>query len=198
MALRNLGPLGMKWLKILHILLAILFLGGILSSFTLTLWLDLSAFDEVYVTYKNLLRISDNVVRYGAQGTLLVGIVYGMFTTWGFFKHTWLIVKWLIFTVQTVLGIFIVDHLMVANMALLESEGSAALRDPIFLYNHHFRQSIVVVQIVLTLVILMISGLKPWRSKSSNSKPAQRSTYRVAEGALMEMKQKSGNRAGSG
>ena len=63
MAIRNLGPLGMKWLKILHILLAILFLGGILSSFTLTLWLDLSAFDEVYVTYKNLLRISDNVVR---------------------------------------------------------------------------------------------------------------------------------------
>lgn len=192
MAIRKLGPLGMKWLRILHILLAILFLGGILSSFTLTLWLDLSAFDEVYVTYKNLLLISDNIVRYGAQGTLLVGIVYGVFTTWGFFKHTWLIVKWLIFTVQTVLGIFIVDHLMVANMALLESEGSAALRDPIFLYNHHFRQSIVVVQIVLTLVVLVISGLKPWRAQSSKPKPTPRGAYRSAAGALMEAKPKSG------
>lgn len=184
MALRNLGPLGMKWLKILHILLAILFLGGILSSFTLTVWLDLSAFDEVYITYKNLLLISDNIVRYGAQGTLLVGIVYGAFTTWGFFKHRWLTVKWLIFTVQTVLGIFLVDHLMVANMALLESEGSAALHDPSFLYNHHFRQSIVVVQIVLTLVILIISGLKPWRSQSSNAKPTVRGSYTPAEEVL--------------
>lgn len=186
MALRNLGPLGMKWLKILHILLAILFLGGILSSLTLTLWLDLSAFAEVYVTYRNLLLISDHVVRYGAQGTLLVGIVYGAFTTWGFFKHRWLTVKWIIFTVQTVLGIFIVDHLMVANMALLTSEGSAALRDPIFLHNHLFRQTIVVVQIVLTLLILIISGLKPWRTKSSAAKPKLRSNYTPAEGAFHE------------
>lgn len=189
MAIRKLGPLGMKWLKILHILLAILFLGGILSSFTLTVRLDLAAFDEVYVTYKNLLLISDNIVRYGAQGTLLVGIVYGLFTTWGFFKHTWLTVKWLIFTVQTVLGIFIVDHLMVANMALLESEGRAALRDPIFLYNHHFRQSIVVVQIGLTLFVLVISGLKPWRPKRSNPKPTLHSN-RAAADTYLSIQQK--------
>ena len=186
MAIRKLGPLGMKWLKILHILLAILFLGGILSSLTLTLWLDLSAFAEVYVTYRNLLLISDHVVRYGAQGTLLVGVVYGAFTTWGFFKHRWLTVKWIIFTIQTVLGIFLVDHLMVANMALLKSEGSAALRDPIFLHNHLFRQTIVVVQIVLTLLILIISGLKPWRAKSSTAKPKLRSNYTPAEGAFHE------------
>lgn len=187
MAIRKLNPMGMKWLKILHILLAILFLGGILSSFTLTLQLDLSAFDEVYVTYKNLLLISDNVVRYGAQGTLLVGVLYGMFTTWGFFKHTWLTVKWIIFAVQTVLGIFIVDHLMVANMALLDDKGSAALRDPIFLHNHFFRQYIVVVQIVLTIVVLIISGLKPWRTPNRNPKPKARSSYTPTAGVLMDI-----------
>lgn len=184
MTLRKLGPTAMKWLKILHILLAILFLGGILSSFTLTLWLDLSAFDEVYVTYKNLLLISDHIVRYGAQGTLLVGIIYGAFTTWGFFKHRWLTVKWLIFTVQTMLGIFVVDHLMVANLALLASEGRAAIHDPSFLHNHALRQYVVIVQIVLTLFVLIISGLKPWRPKSSATKPKAHSTSAGTEGTL--------------
>lgn len=189
MARRNLGPLGMKWLKILHILLAILFLGGILSSFTLTLGLDLTAFDEVYVTYKNLLLISDHIVRYGAQGTLLVGIVYGTFTTWDFFKHRWLTVKWIIFTVQTILGIFVVDHLMVANMALLASEGRAAIHDPSFLHNHYLRQAIVVVQIVLTLFVLVISGLKPWRPKSSKPKPNLHSNPAAAD-TLIGIQQK--------
>ena len=110
-----------------------------------------------------------------------------MFTTWGFFKHTWLTVKWIIFAVQTVLGIFIVDHLMVANMALLDDKGSAALRDPIFLHNHFFRQYIVVVQIVLTIVVLIISGLKPWRTPNRNPKPKARSSYTPTAGVLMDI-----------
>ena len=187
MARRNLGPLGMKWLKILHILLAILFLGGILSSFTLTLWLDLAAFDEVYITYQNLLLISDHIVRYGAQGTLLVGIIYGAFTTWGFFKHRWLTVKWIIFTVQTMLGIFVVDHLMVANMALLASEGRAAIHDPSFLHNHALRQYVVIVQIVLTLFVLVISGLKPWRPQSSTLRPKTHNNSAPAKSAVNRM-----------
>ncbi len=44
----------LKWLKMLHILLIVLFLGGILSSFALTLNLNLSNFDDVYMTYKSL------------------------------------------------------------------------------------------------------------------------------------------------
>ncbi|MFN8440154.1 MAG: DUF2269 family protein [Caldilineaceae bacterium] len=159
----------MKWLKIVHIFLSILFLGGILSSFMLTLGMDLTNYAAVFASYKSIVLISDHIVRYGGVGNLLLGVIYGAFTTWGFFKHRWLTVKWIIFVGQTLVGIVIVDGLMVSNMLLLETQGAAALSNPVFLHDHYLRQAVVVVQILLTLFILVISGLKPWRSKKKGA-----------------------------
>lgn len=162
--MRKLGPAGLKWLKTAHIVLVALFFGGILSSVALNSWLNLSApIDDVAITYKNLVVISDQVVRYGAQGTLLVGLLYGIFTNWGFFKYKWVAVKWVVFLAQTVIGIFVVDKLMMANVAILENEGAMALSNPAFIQNHSFRQLVVSAQIVLTLFLILISVFKPWQ-----------------------------------
>ena len=166
------GANGMKWLKIVHIFLSILFFGGILSSFTLNFGLNLADFDTVYATYRSLILISDNIVKWGAIGNLLLGFVYGALTTWGFFKHKWLTAKWIVYVTQTVLGIVLVDRLMVSNMLLLKTQGVAALTNPVFLHDHYLRQAVVVVQILLTLFILIVSGLKPWRNKAKQGSGA--------------------------
>src|ERR1041385_6930711 len=144
------SSLGLKILKMLHMFLIVLFLGGILSSFALLMKLDLSKYDDVYAAYKTFNLISDDIVKIGAQGTILLGAVYGFFTRWGFIKHKWLAVKWLLFIAQTFIGILVVDKLMVANTALLEAEKSMALSDPVFLHNHYLRLGVVVAQIGLT------------------------------------------------
>ena len=77
------GSLGLKILKMLHMFLIVLFLGGILSSFALLMKLDLSKYDDVYAAYKTFNIISDSVVKIGAQGTIVLGAVYGFFTRWG-------------------------------------------------------------------------------------------------------------------
>ena len=159
------GSPGLKFLKILHLLLIVLFLGGILSSLALLLGLDLSNYDEVYLTYKNFNVISDHIVKIGAQGTILLGLVYGFFTRWGFVKHKWLGVKWLLFIAQTFIGILVVDKLMVANLALLETEKILALSNPIFIHNHYVRLYVVLAQIGLTILALTLSVLKPGRSR---------------------------------
>jgi len=64
--MRKFGSLGLKILRTLHILLIVLFLGGILSSFALLIKLDLSNFEDVYMSYKTFNIISDNVVKIGA------------------------------------------------------------------------------------------------------------------------------------
>lgn len=125
------GSLGLKILKMFHILLIVLFLGGILSSFALILRLNLTNFEDVYSNYKVFNIISDNVVKMGAQGTILLGAIYGFFTRWGFIRHKWLAVKWLLFIAQTFIGILVVDKLMVANLTLLESEKVFALTNPV-------------------------------------------------------------------
>ncbi len=120
--MRKFGSIGLKLLKMFHILMIVLFLGGILSSFALLIKLDLSDFEAVAGAYKTFNIISDNVVKMGAQGTILLGAIYGFFTKWGFIKHKWLAVKWILFIAQTFIGILIVDKLMMANIVLLETE----------------------------------------------------------------------------
>ncbi len=163
--MRKFGSLGLKLLKMSHMLLIVLFLGGILSSFALIMKLNLSNFDEVYLTYKSFNIISDNVVKLGAQGTILLGAVYGFFTKWGFIKHKWLALKWILFIAQTFIGILVVDKLMMANLALLETEKVLALSDPVFIHNHFLRLYVVITQIGLTLMALVLSVLKPGRSR---------------------------------
>jgi hypothetical protein len=163
--MRKFGSLGLKTLKMLHILMIVLFLGGILSSFALLTRLDLSNFDNVNMAYKTFNIISDNVVKLGAQGTILLGAVYGFFTKWGFIKHKWLAVKWILFIVQTFVGILVVDKLMVANTVLLDAEKVLALSDPVFIHNHFLRLYVVIAQIGLTLFALILSVLKPGRSR---------------------------------
>ena len=157
---------GMKVLKMLHLLLIVLFLGGILSSFALIMKLDLSNFEQVYTAYKSFNIISDNIVKIGAQGTILLGAIYGFFTKWGFIKHKWLAVKWILFIIQTFVGILVVDKLMVANTALLETENTLALSNPVFLHNHFLRLYVVTFQIGLTIFALILSLFKPGRSRA--------------------------------
>ena len=98
---------------------------------------------------------------------MLLGLVYGTFTNWGFFKHRWLTVKWILFIAQTLAGIFIIDKLMVINMVLLETQKSTALTNPVFAYNHQLRQIVVFIQIAVTISMIAISVFKPWKSKRS-------------------------------
>lgn len=168
--MKKFGPFWVKWLKVIHIILVALFFGGIMSSFALNHGIKLATYDETFETYKRIVIISDQIVRIGAVGTLLVGLIYGFFTNWGFFKHRWVTVKWILFIIQTVMGIFIVDKLMIANMAILEAEKAAALNNPVFIHNHMLRQYAVMIQILLTISIFCISVFKPWKKKKSVSK----------------------------
>jgi len=166
--LKKWNPATMKWLKIIHLILVALFFGGIMSSVALNFGMSLHEYEETLDSYQAMVRISDQIVRIGAVGTLLVGFVYGIFTSWGFFKHRWITVKWVLFLIQTLIGIFIVDKLMVANMEMLESQHAQALTNPSFIQNHEIRQNAVIVQIGITLFIIAISVIKPWKKKKSS------------------------------
>lgn len=166
--MKKLNLPGMKWLKIVHIGLVALFFGGIMSSIALQFGMDLGSYENTLDAYRSMVRLSDRIVRTGAVGTLLVGVVYGIFTNWGFFKHRWITIKWALFILQTIIGIFIVDKLMMANMGMLETLHAEALANPDFIRNHTYRQCAVAVQVILTLVIIAISVIKPRKKKKSS------------------------------
>lgn len=45
--------------------------------------------------------VDDWIIIPGAMGSLLTGVLYTVFTRWGWFKHRWITVKWAI----TIFGI---------------------------------------------------------------------------------------------
>ncbi|MGN9863856.1 hypothetical protein [Bacillus swezeyi] len=73
-------------LKIIHILLASMFFGGIMSSLALHFAVNMTAYEETFY----VVIISDHTIRIGAVGTLLIGFIYEILTKWGFFKHRWI------------------------------------------------------------------------------------------------------------
>lgn len=44
------------------------------------------------------------IVIPGAIGCLITGLIYGIFTNWGFFKHNWMMFKWTITVTAIFLG----------------------------------------------------------------------------------------------
>jgi len=102
--MRKFGSIGLKILKMLHILMIVLFLGGILSSFALLMKLDLSNYEDVYMNYKIFSILSDNVVvkmlGLGLAVSVLVDativrllLVPAVMTLLG--AHAWWLPRWL-------------------------------------------------------------------------------------------------------
>ena len=50
--------------------------------------------------------IDDYLIIVGAVGCVLTGILYGLFTNWGFFRHRWITIKWLLTVLMVAMGIF--------------------------------------------------------------------------------------------
>lgn len=114
------------------------------------------------------MRIIDTLlVRNGAQGIILSSIIYSIWTNWGFFKHKWIAVKWLAFIAQLIFGIVFLNWWTEANIALLEAEKGMALINPIFIQNNSIRQTGIGIQIVVIVILICISVLKPWKNKNA-------------------------------
>lgn len=64
-----------------------------------------------------ILEIIDNFAMVpGGIATFIIGLVYGFFTGYGFFKYKWLIVKWALTIYLILTGAFILKPLLYHNI----------------------------------------------------------------------------------
>ncbi len=104
------------------------------------------------------------VVIPGAIGCLLTGLIYSLFSNWGFFRHRWLTFKW-IFTVSAILfGTFFLGPWETAMMDISGRIGIASLHDTEYLWNQRMNLLFGSLQVTLLFATLFISIFKPWKS----------------------------------
>lgn len=160
---------GLRVLKLFHMIAACCWLGGAFAMLVVNL--HFSAADNGGMLY-GIVSAGHAVdiwvvILSGLGGCVITGLVYGIFTSWGFFRHKWVIVKW----IGTFAGFFFGNRFLgIWGRKLLEMSkemGMDALQDPIFLQTQMLQRYGSIAQSALLIFLIGISIIKPWRKKNS-------------------------------
>jgi hypothetical protein len=108
--------------------------------------------------------IDMKILTPAAVVTLITGLIYSIFTKWGFFKHGWLIYKWIITIAIIVTGTFYLGP-MVSNMLdIVDIKRFAALEDPYYQSGLFTGMWASIINTTLLIIAVVVSVYKPWKN----------------------------------
>lgn len=158
----------LKILKIIHLFGASCWFGGAISLLLLNMNNAVATSNNMLYGINMASHVIDMVVvvTFGVYGCILTGIIYGIFTNFGFFKYKWVKIKWLITIICFMSGWLFLgnyEHAMLelsrnANILMHKNMEYLAIR------RHHLILSCV--QIALLGTIFLVSVFKPGKKKS--------------------------------
>jgi hypothetical protein len=107
--------------------------------------------------------VDNAVIVPAAIGCLASGLLLSWLTPWGFFKHRWISVKWVLTVTCIAIGIVVLGPPVESQPVLSRTLGLGALDEAVYAAN---RTGTLVggAALILTLLfMLVISVLKPWQ-----------------------------------
>ena len=165
--MKKLGKSGLRWLKGFHLLTVSCWVGGAVSLFLLYfLKGDVSDGGVLHGINQSIHHVDMGVIVIpGAIGCLLTGIIYSTFSNWGFFKHNWMIFKWIVTVVAILFGTFYLGPWETRMMEISGELGMSAVTDPEYLYNQKMNFHFGALQCLVLMITVFISIFKPWKKK---------------------------------
>lgn len=167
--MKKLSPLGVKILKMFHILFAFSWIVGASSMMLLSVLSNPQTGDELYMNARIIQIIDDYFVVGGAFGSLITGLIYSIFTNWGFAKKRWIAVKWCLTIVQMVFGTFVLGPFINGNVEIADKLRDAAFTDSEFISNAKGTLLWGSVQVFVLYLYIVISVQKPWKKKNAKA-----------------------------
>ena len=162
---------GQKILKGLHLCAVGFWIGGgtTLCLLSLAKYLGWITGDAIYGA-DLAAHITDQwvVVILGVGLSLITGLLYGLFTGWGFFRHRWIMLKWLIVFLCIGFGIWLggreEEMLALSQQLGAESMNSAQYRATLLPY---FLGGVW--QLCVLGFLVLVSVFKPFGKKKAKS-----------------------------
>lgn len=164
----NISPRGVAWLKTLHLAFVCLWVGGALG--VMVVQNGGGTAEALHGRDVAARLVDDFVVIPGAMGSLLTGLIYSLFTPWGFFKHRWVAVKWFITLYGVLFGTFFLGPWLNSLAPISAKLGGGALADYAYTRARDLNSLWGGIQISTLLFALAISVLKPWRRAAAGQK----------------------------
>jgi uncharacterized membrane protein len=165
--MKKLNANGLRWLRGFHLMAVSCWVGGVVALMLLYFLKKGVTDGGVLYGMNQSIHHVDMwvVVTPGAFGCLFTGLIYSLFSHWGFFKHNWLIVKWVITIIAIASGTFYLGPWEIAMLEISGKLGISALSDQKYLYNQKMNFIFGMVQCFLLVFTLFVSVFKPWKKK---------------------------------
>lgn len=164
--MKTLSSNNLKLLKVIHLLCAFMWIGGAFSMLLLLSGVHPAESHEMYMRSLSLKMIDDWLIIVGANGCIITGLIYGIWTKWGFFKHRWITVKWGLTLFMVLSGTFAMGPCVNGNVYSPDEIALYTSDNEVFWNN--ISQTIVwgILQTVLLIATMVISVYKPWKGKT--------------------------------
>ncbi len=163
--MKMLSPKGQRWLKCFHVLFGSMWVGGAISLLTVNLFLNAENGMELYGIDVTMKFIDDIVIIIAAIGCLLTSLMYSIFTNWGWFKHRWITVKWIILLYGIISGTFFLGPWLNSLPPLSKAEGMSVLMNSLYMNNKYMLWYFGIFQVAICIFAVFISILKPWKKR---------------------------------
>jgi uncharacterized protein with FMN-binding domain len=158
-----LGVSGKRVLLIIHILLISIWIGTLLVILLLLLLkndlFDLTQFASVD---KIIFLLFDSIIMNISIAVALSGLLFSMFTQWGFFRFHWVSTKWVTIILLALMLMFFVSPSINAMAALSDVHNEQVVNHAEYLEFEQQNLLYSFVQIAILIFVVSISVIKPW------------------------------------
>jgi hypothetical protein len=152
-----------NWLLSAHVAAGSIWFGSALCMVAIALKnVHTTNGDELYAINATLKLLDDFVVIPSANLSLLTGGLLCWLTVWGFFKHYWVIVKWVATVTLIGVGTAWLGPWVNAATSISDIERSQALSNPLYTFDIKGVLIGAAIQTLCIFSIITISVLKPW------------------------------------
>jgi hypothetical protein len=156
------------WLVSGHVVIAAVWFGTALTMVAIALYashlysIPSVSGDSLYTLQAILAYLNDYLLMPAATLSILSGTALCALTVWGFFKHYWVIAKWVV-TVTTITVVSgWVGPWVYAATAIAETDRLQALENPLFRFDQQAAMIGGGLEVLALLGLILISFLKPW------------------------------------
>ena len=153
---------GTKILKILHLLVVMTWTVSIIAMWVLS-WITYDTGQELFMYYKCMVWIDRLLTVPAAIVSIVTGIVYGLFTPWGFFQQRWIIVKWMVCGIVILLASLVFYPACQHAYGTILQDYDAALNDNQVIASLKLARDASFYQALALVFLVVIFVFKPWR-----------------------------------
>jgi len=161
--MKKLNSTQTRILKIIHIFFFVSWIGGGICLISVMFLAQPALPDDIYMKYRSMQVIDDFIIIPGALGSLFTGLIYSIWTNWGFFRQRWLTVKWILTVAQILFGTFALGPWLNGNVDIAMRLRGAALSSQDFTLNASYIKLWGTIQVLFLLFMVIISVIKPWK-----------------------------------